>query len=493
MAVNNGDRVSTAKLLETLKGLQSDRHLGSEPEVDPQTGVKTKHTIKQDYLPNADWNVNDPDADGYVQGRTHWVERSETGVIPSAGTYNSLEEFQNALNSVEPSTVYVCDEYNVTDFPVTLPEYTGEPVAVLDKEFDVQGLRILGPSEWDGDMTNPPEYLFIFKQEPYYQANTVMGLTNNKYYRWKSISEVAHKLDRKFYDYTPPADLAPYQKIIDLTSNYYDYNGKGTYKPFKNTDNEQFKMVVERGTVKKLGFVQSQVPTQSITDLIRNFNEDMRYRDTYFVARKNLMTILCSMIVSITYNEIEYSIDLSKTEISEGYQGLTTEVTLHTTNNETFRFGENYNISVSTSLTTEVLNAELIVKYKLILQGDCFTYGYLANPPVKNIINGVQSLDTITIIRGNTDNPSSLSVNVYDLYIGGNRRGTDYSAQVVGLPYVYQCKCEVTGADPDHIVFTPRRVKISDILNISDASLYPWEPCDFNDIQFIFNPINLIS
>lgn len=81
MATSNNDRISSQRLLDTLKGLQASRHLGSEPEVDPQTNEKTKHTIKQDYLPNADWNVNDPDADGYVQGRTHWVERT-VGDIP---------------------------------------------------------------------------------------------------------------------------------------------------------------------------------------------------------------------------------------------------------------------------------------------------------------------------------------------------------------------------------------------------------------------------
>lgn len=48
---------------------------------DITTTTKTKHPIKQDYVPNADWSQNDPDADGYVQGRTHWVERT-VGDIP---------------------------------------------------------------------------------------------------------------------------------------------------------------------------------------------------------------------------------------------------------------------------------------------------------------------------------------------------------------------------------------------------------------------------
>lgn len=204
MATSNNDRISSARLLDTLKGLQASRHLGSEPEVNPQTNEKTKHTIKQDYLPNADWNVNDPDADGYVEGRTHWVEVAETGVIPSAGTYNSLEEIQAQFNSVEPSVVYVCDAYpqdwDGNTFPVTLDDYDGEPLAVLDKEFNVEGLRVLGPSDWDGDTSNPPEYLFIFNQEPHYEVNTVMQMTTGKNYRWKGVVENIHKLDKKFYD-----------------------------------------------------------------------------------------------------------------------------------------------------------------------------------------------------------------------------------------------------------------------------------------------------
>lgn len=231
MATSNNDRISSQRLLDTLKGLQANRHLGSEPEVDPQTNEKTKHTIKQDYLPNADWNVNDPDADGYVQGRTHWVEEALTGVIPSAGTYNSLQELNDALNSVEPSVVYVCDEYNVISFPVTMPEYTDEPVAVLDKEFELEGLRVLGPSDWDGSWENPPEYLFFFKQEAYGQNNVVLDVTADKMYRWKAIAEVAHKLDRKFYDYTEPFDPTGYTKDSDISiktmpgpyTHFYDF------------------------------------------------------------------------------------------------------------------------------------------------------------------------------------------------------------------------------------------------------------------------------
>lgn len=492
MATSNNDRISSQRLLDTLKGLQASRHLGSEPEVDPQTNEKTKHTIKQDYLPNADWSVNDPDADGYVQGRTHWVEQSLTGIIPSAGTYNNLEEFQDAQNSVEPSVVYVCDEYNVKSFPVTMPEYTGEPVAVLDKEFELEGIRVLGPSDWDGIYENPPEYLFVFKQEPYYPTNMVMNFTTYKSYRWKAVAEVAHKLDRKFYDYTPPVDLTPYQKRIDLTNNTYDYNGKGTYKPFKNTQNEQIKLIVERGTVKKLSQVLGQISTHSTKDLIRNFNEDGLNSDTYYVARKNLMTILCNMIVSITYNDVKYSIDLSKTEINEGYQSLTTQVTLHTTNNETFTFDEIYfDVGVSTSLTSEDLNTELIIEYKLVLQGDCFTYGYLANPPVKNIEQGVQTLGPITIVTGG-DTQSSISVEVDKLDIDVNRRGEDYSEQVIRIPYIYQCKCSIAGSDPDHAVFTPRRIKVSDMLNTPDTTPYAWEPCNFDGVKFVFNPITLV-
>lgn len=205
------------------------------PAYTETTTTKTKHPIKQDYVPNADWNVNDPDADGYVQGRTHWVEQSLTGVIPSAGTYNSLQEFQDALNSVEPSVVYVCDEYNVSNFPATLPEFSGEPIAVLNKEFNIDGTRVLAPSDWGGSMENPPEYLFVFKHETYSPTNMVIGVTDNKQYRWKAVGEVVHKLDRKFYDYTEPFDPTGYTKHSDIFIQTISKDYGSTQGPFTHS------------------------------------------------------------------------------------------------------------------------------------------------------------------------------------------------------------------------------------------------------------------
>ena len=37
MATSNNDRISSKRLLDTLKGLQASRHLGSEPEVVTET------------------------------------------------------------------------------------------------------------------------------------------------------------------------------------------------------------------------------------------------------------------------------------------------------------------------------------------------------------------------------------------------------------------------------------------------------------------------
>ena len=492
MATSNNDRISSQRLLDTLKGLQASRHLGSEPEVDPQTNEKTKHTIKQDYLPNADWNVNDPDADGYVQGRTHWVERT-IGDIPvtteqGGSTIPDMvkpEGFKFGTTTWKPD--YEAIAFEEAESGMT---YTGYLLAEDENGIQVTDASIIFSS--DSFYTG----VCVIDLSAAFGQNTfmVIGRLNNTEITPDYViafADVVHKLDRKFYDYTPPVDLTPYQKRIDLTNNTYDYNGKGTYKPFKNAQNEQIKLLVERGTVKKLSQVLGQISTHSTKDLIRNFNEDALNRDTYYVARKNLMTILCNMIASITYNDVKYNIDLSKTEIYEGYQGLTTQVTLHTTSNETFTFSENYDVGVSTSLTSETLNTELIIEYKLILQGDCFTYGYLANPPVKNIEQGVQTLGPITIVTG-TNTQSSISVEVDKLDIDGNRRGIDYSAQVIEIPYIYQCECRVGASDPDHAVFTPRRIKISDMLNTPDTTPYPWKPCNFDGVKFVFNPIKLI-
>lgn len=220
MATSNNDRVSSARLLDMLKGLQESRHLGSEPEVDPQTNEKTKHTIKQDYLPNADWNVNDPDADGYVQGRTHWVEHT-VGDIPvtteqgmstipdmvkpegfKAGAVTWKPNFEATYFETEQGGVtmngyMLCEDENgvpVTDFSSVMGDTYANGVVVADYTAFM-----------------PNTYAVLCKrnnQET--QADYVLGVT-----------EVVHQLPKKYYEQTDETALK--NEIYDEVNSKFVY------------------------------------------------------------------------------------------------------------------------------------------------------------------------------------------------------------------------------------------------------------------------------
>lgn len=330
MAVNNEDRVSTAKLLETLKGLQASRHLGSEPEVVTETteypavvspavgtyqtaeelnatmtqepdenrfpikvyttvavpadgtfpftvnepsgnyveitkkvnvnggtiygqadfpddgdvssytgyaigqnqggsGViwmamhivngsgnldayqwempaktetittKTKHTIKQDYVPNADWNVNDPDADGYVEGRTHWVEESITDVKPD--TYKgvpSLSSFAKPYGySWEGGEWYPEFEAVNTTF---------EGIEMWWLAVDANNEQITEFTE--NALSTATNYVVCMN----YTAQGIPGyiMAKNPVTTVRAKVEVIHKLDKKFYEMPSPTKLTPF-------------------------------------------------------------------------------------------------------------------------------------------------------------------------------------------------------------------------------------------------------------------------------------------
>lgn len=207
MATSNNDRISSQRLLDTLKGLQASRHLGSEPEVDSQTNEKTKHTIKQDYLPNADWNVNDPDADGYVQGRTHWVEVDETEAtvnVESVGGMGNMGSASCDKFGAVKGFAYPNGEYN--------PGRTGEIV-----EFKENGQTIafsyIGEDENGNAIvpTNMTELMtalsttnigiMLYKQNNNSGAYVAYpNATTGDVCTATIATEVVHKLDEMFYD-----------------------------------------------------------------------------------------------------------------------------------------------------------------------------------------------------------------------------------------------------------------------------------------------------
>lgn len=208
MAVNDGDRVSTAKLLETLKGLQASRHLGSEPEVDPQTNEKTKHTIKQDYVPNADWNQNDPDGEGYVEGRTHWVEDGVTDIVP---------EYDGDSSSIMGDAYFAPSFNKIYGY-----SWDAGPAGEAGEwypEFEAVKTNYQGLDAWLLAMDNSGNQITDVQTAISSSANMIMNIdTESMVGRTgyimatrtpktvRMMGEVIHKLDRKFYDYTEPYD-----------------------------------------------------------------------------------------------------------------------------------------------------------------------------------------------------------------------------------------------------------------------------------------------
>lgn len=222
MATSNNDRISSARLLDTLKGLQASRHLGSEPEVDPQTNEKTKHTIKQDYLPNADWSVNDPDADGYVQGRTHWVERT-VGDIPvtteqGMSTIPEMvkpEGFKFGTTTWKPD--YEAIAFEETQGGGTFTGYllaedeNGNQITDASSIFGGE-TRYTGVAIVDYSAYAPGLYLVTCKYDNQdAQADYVLGVT-----------EVVHQLPKKYYEQTDETALK--NEIYGYVDEKFVYN-----------------------------------------------------------------------------------------------------------------------------------------------------------------------------------------------------------------------------------------------------------------------------
>lgn len=219
MAVNDGDRVSTAKLLETLKGLQASRHLGSEPEVDPQTNEKTKHTIKQDYLPNADWNVNDPDADGYVENRTHWVSEGLVDITPEhdgdpqsvmADAYFAPYYGKIYGYSWEAGAGGGAGEW-YPDFEAVETNSSGADMWLL--AMDGEGNQI---TDYETAVSNSTNMIACIDSETMLGKTGYIVATRTPK-TVKMFGTVVHKLDRKFYDYTEPFDPTGYTKDSDIS------------------------------------------------------------------------------------------------------------------------------------------------------------------------------------------------------------------------------------------------------------------------------------
>ena len=173
------------------------------PEKTVATTTTTKHPVAQKYLPNADWNVNDPTADGYVENKTHWVEKSVVDVEPvsQSGGMAVMPSYS------KPTGFAFVDGSNVTgeyypEFEAVETTYAGLPCWVLGEDENGNQYTSVDPEDIhytsivlvDGSTIQPDYYVALVT----YQGQGVTLETV------RAEGEVVHKLDRKFYDYTEP-------------------------------------------------------------------------------------------------------------------------------------------------------------------------------------------------------------------------------------------------------------------------------------------------
>lgn len=185
--------------------------------------VKDKHTIKQDFLPNADWNVNDPEADGYVEGRTHWVEK----VIKTISLGNAYS-FKNDAFCAPIGYI----KNSITWNPQLEPDYfeyeeTGDTILVgallvdiNDKQLHVNSMDEISAVINDANVILISQYL----------ANYVylMGFEGGDSLipdAWILEEKNIHKLDPMFYHTQTKSEIVEQLDLVinDLSVNGVDY------------------------------------------------------------------------------------------------------------------------------------------------------------------------------------------------------------------------------------------------------------------------------
>ena len=207
------------------------------------TTNKTKHTIKQDYVPNADWNVNDPDTDGYVQGRTHWVEVGETEATVNVQTGVAIGNFATGtcdkFGAVKGFT-YPTGEYNPgrTGEIGKIEEY-GQTIAFSYIGEDENGNAIVPTNldELQNALSSTAIGIMLIEEQG---ASVIVyvvypNVTSNDVCTATIASETVHKLDRKFYDYTEPFDPEGYTKDSDISIRRRSIPYESSQGPFTHT------------------------------------------------------------------------------------------------------------------------------------------------------------------------------------------------------------------------------------------------------------------
>lgn len=178
-----------------------------EVETEVTTTTKTKHPIKQDYLPNADWNVDDPDADGYVEGRTHWTEITETeasvevlsGVQIGNFATGSCDGFDVVKKFTYPNGEY--DPGRTSEILTLGTSDDAMQVSYLGEDANGVAITPTNISELETALQTTNIGIMLLKREGNVMAYiTYPNVTEGDACTAVLVSEQVHKLDKKYYD-----------------------------------------------------------------------------------------------------------------------------------------------------------------------------------------------------------------------------------------------------------------------------------------------------
>ena len=166
------------------------------PEKTETKTTVTKRTIDPKYLPNADWNENDPNAPGYIEGRTHWVENGINDITPTMGdgTYivPSFGKVYGYSWDAYPSAGTEAGEW-YPDFEPVSGNFNGLPMWYL--AVDENGEQIV---DFNFEEMQAANFIVCIDGSAYGMGGVLLATHEIKTVRM--FVETVHKLDPKFYD-----------------------------------------------------------------------------------------------------------------------------------------------------------------------------------------------------------------------------------------------------------------------------------------------------
>lgn len=143
---------------------------------------------------SSDWSVNDPNASGYVQNRTHWSEGTSEVLLASAKQVTADNGY---ISDTELLTVGA--EYRVlydgTEYHFTASEYTD----AAGRKYVYCGNSVILSGNYDDSIWDDWFVIFNFNGKTFVKDVMIeKGLSTSATISMHGIIEIVHKLDEKY-------------------------------------------------------------------------------------------------------------------------------------------------------------------------------------------------------------------------------------------------------------------------------------------------------